>query len=181
MPITDEQKERKNEMRRLNRARKKEAIPQEEPEEIKEEPEEVEEEPEEIKEDPEEIRKRAIADKRRASLALARSKIKLNSQITKDKDIELTKVKEEILQLKELAKKKEKEAQIIPVVIPKRKAPIRQRPEKVESDYQQPIQQPIQQQQQPSMDYLINQSYAEQLQSRLRSNMIENAMRNTFM
>ena len=95
MPITDEQKERKNEMRRLNRARKKEAIPQEEPEEIKEEPEEVEEEPEEIKEDPEEIRKRAIADKRRASLALARSKIKLNSQITKDKDIELTKVKEE--------------------------------------------------------------------------------------
>ena len=158
MPITDEQKERKNEMRKLNRARKREAIPQEEPEEVKEDPEEVKEE--EIKEDPEEIRKRAIADKRRASLALARSKIKLNSQITKDKDIELTKVKEENLQLKEYARKKEEEAK----VIPKRRAPIRQ--------------QPIQQ---PSMDYLINQSYAEQLQTRLRSNMIENAMRNTFM
>jgi len=168
MPITDEQKERKNEMRKLNRARKREAIPQEEPEEVKEDPEEVKEE--EIKEDPEEIRKRAIADKRRASLALARSKIKLNSQITKDKDIELTKVKEEILQLKELAKKKEEEAK----VIPKRRAPIRQQPKKQEVEYQQPIQQ-------PSMDYLINQSYAEQLQTRLRSNMIENAMRNTFM
>ena len=40
-------------MRRLNRARKEEAIPQEEPEEIKEEPEKVKEEPEEVKEDPE--------------------------------------------------------------------------------------------------------------------------------
>jgi len=168
MPITDEQKERKNEMRKLNRARKREAIPQEEPEEVKEDPEEVKEE--EIKEDPEEIRKRAIADKRRASLALARSKIKLNSQITKDKDIELTKVKEENLQLKEYARKKEEEAK----VIPKRRAPIRQQPKKQEVEYQQPIQQ-------PSMDYLINQSYAEQLQTRLRSNMIENAMRNTFM
>ena len=170
MPLTDEQKERKNEMRRLNKARKKEAIPQEEPEEIKEEP-------EEIKEDPEEIRKKAIADKRRASLALARSKIKLNSQITKDKDVELTKIKEENLQFKKLAKKKEEEARVIPVVIPKKKAPIRQRSKIEKVEYQQPIQQ----QQQPSMDYLINQSYAEQLQTRLRDNMLQNAMRNTFM
>ena len=104
MPITEEQKERKNEMRRLNRARKKEVVQTEskeepqEPEEPKEEPEEPKEEPQE---DPEVIRKRAIADKRRASLALARSKIKLNSQITKEKDVELTKIKEEKLQLKE--------------------------------------------------------------------------------
>jgi len=174
MPITDEQKERKNEMRKLNRARKKEVI-KVEPEEIKVEPikddlEEIKDDSEEIKIDPEEIRKKAIADKRRASLALARSKIKLNSQITKDKDVELTKVKEEILQLKELAKKKEEEAQIIP----KKRAPIRQRPKKQEVEYSQPIQQ-------PSMDYLINQSYAEQLQTRLRDNMIQTAMRNTFM
>ena len=90
------------------------------------------------------------------------------------KDIELTKVKEEILQLKELAKKKEEEAQIIP----KRKsAPIRQRSKKEEVEYQQPIQQSPK----PSTDYLLNQSYAEQLQTRLRDNMLQNAMRNTFM
>jgi len=78
MPITEEQKERKNEMRRLNRARKKEVVKtvsKEEPEEPKEEPEEPKEEPQEPQEDPEVIRKRAIADKRRASLALARSKL----------------------------------------------------------------------------------------------------------
>jgi len=51
--------------------------------------------------------------------------------------------------------------------------PIRQRSKK-EEVYQQPIPQ-------PSMDYLINQSYAEQLQSRLRDNMLQNVMRNTFM
>ena len=86
-------------------------------------------------------------------------------------------MKEENLQLKELAKKKEEEARVIPEVIPKRKAPIRQRPKKQEVEYQQPIQQ----QPKPSTDYLLNQSYAEQLQTRLRDNMIQNAMRNTFM
>jgi len=173
MPITDEQKESRNEMRRLNRTRKKVVVPQEEQEEIKEEPEEIKEESKENKEEPEEIRKKVIADKRRASLALARSKIKLNSQITKDKDVELTKDKEKNLQLKELARKKREEVQVIPEVIPEKKIPIRQRLKK-EEVYQQPIQQ-------PSMDYLINQSYAEQLPSRLRDNMLQNVMRNTFM
>ena len=88
MALTEEQKERKNEMTWLNRARKKEVVPKQEPEEPKEEPqeqkEEPKEEPEEPQEDPEIIRKRAIADKRRASLALARSKIKSKSQITKE-------------------------------------------------------------------------------------------------
>ena len=121
MPITDEQKESRNEMRRLNRTRKKVVVPQEEQEEIKEEPEEIKEESKEIKEEPEEIRKKVIADKRRASLALARSKINFNLQITKDKDVELTKVKEENLQLKELANKKEEEVQVILEVIPKKK------------------------------------------------------------
>ena len=82
---TEEQKDRKNEMRRLNRARKKEVISKEEPEEQNE----PIEEPQEPQEDPEVIRKRTIADKQRASLALTRSKIKLNSQITKEKDVEL--------------------------------------------------------------------------------------------
>jgi len=177
MPVTDEQKERKNEMRRLNRARKKAIIspePEEEPEEEKEEPVESPEEPEE---DPELIRKRAIADKRRASLALARSKIKPKSQITKEKDDEIAQIKEENARLKELAKKEV----VIPEIVPKKVAkvyntPVRQRPKK-EKVYQQPQQI----QQQPSMDYLVNQSYAEQLQTRLRDNMLQRMMQDTFM
>ena len=58
--MTEEQKERKNEMRRLNRARKKEVISKEEPKESQEEPQEPQEEPQEPQEDPEVIRKRAI-------------------------------------------------------------------------------------------------------------------------
>jgi len=110
MALTEEQKEKQNEMRRLNRARKKEVVSKEGPEEPKGEPEEPKEEPQEPQEV---IRKKAIADKRRVSLALARSKIKLNSQITKDKDVELTKIKEENLQLTELANKKEEVPEIV--------------------------------------------------------------------
>ena len=172
MPVSEEQKERKNQMRRLNRARKKQLIspeepqePKEEAEEAKEEPEEAKEEPQEPKEDAEVIRKRAIADKRRASLALARSKIKPKSQITRDKDIEIAKIKEENMRLKELAIKP-----VIPEVVAKKA--VRQRPKKEE--YEQPIQQ-------PSMDYLVNQSYAEQLQARLKQNMHHRMMSDTFM
>ena len=158
---TEEQKDRKNEMRRLNRARKKEVIskeepkepkeepqePQEEPQEPQEEPNEPIEEPQEPQEDPEVIRKRAIADKRRASLALAWSKIKLNSQITKGKDVELSKMKEENLQLKELAKKEKEVQPVIPEIVPK-KVPIKQRPKKQEV-YQEP-------EQPPTIDYLAD-------------------------
>ena len=177
MPVSEEQKERKNQMRRLNRARKKQLISPEEPEEAKEEPEEAKEEPEEAKEEPQEpkedaevIRKRAIADKRRASLALARSKIKPKSQITRDKDIEIAHIKEENTRLKELAIKP-----VIPEVVAK-KAVVRQRVKKEE--YEQPIQPPIQP---PTMDYLVNQSYAEQLQKRLKENMHNRLMSDTFM
>jgi len=181
MPMTEEQKERKNEMRRLNRARKKEVISKEEPKEPQEEPQEPQEEPQEPQEDPEVIRKRAIADKRRASLALARSKIKLNSQITKEKDVELTKIKEENLQLKELANKKEEVPKIVKKPVKVYNTPIKQRPKK-EEVYQQPQQvQQIQQVQQPSIDYLTTQSYAEQLQKRLRDSMLQRMMQDTFM
>ena len=181
MAVTEEQKERKNEMRRLNRARKKEVIskqePNEEPQEPKEEPkEEPQEEPQEPQEDPEVIRKRAIADKRRASLALARSKIKSKSQITKEKDVELTKIKEENLQLKELANKKEKVPEIVKKPVKVCNTPIRQRPKK-----QEVYQESQQVQQQPSIDYLTTQSYAEQLQKRLRDSMLQRMMQDTFM
>lgn len=176
---TEEQKDRKNEMRRLNRARKKEVISKEEPEEQNEpieEPNEAIEEPQEPQEDPEAIRKRAIADKRRASLALARSKIKLNSQITKDKDVELTKMKEENMQLKELANKKEEVHEIVKKPVKMYNTPIKQRPKK-EKVYQQPQQV----QQEPSIDYLVDKSYGEKLQTRLRDNMLQRMMQDTFM
>ena len=102
MAVTEEQKERKNEMRRLNRARKKAMISPEEPEEPTGE---TEEPTEETEEDPEVIRKRAIKDKRSASLSSVRSKIKPKSQITREKDDEIAQIKEENAKLKELAKK----------------------------------------------------------------------------
>ena len=74
----------------------------------------------------------SIADKRRASWALARSKIKSKSQITTEKDVELTKIKEENLQLKESANKKEEIQPAIPEIVKKPvkvcNTPIRQRP-----------------------------------------------------
>jgi hypothetical protein len=178
MSITDAQRLRKNEMAKLNRARKKEL---KEPE-VKSEDEEiievdVKEEPEnivEVVEDPEIVRKKAIADKRRISLALARSKIRNRNVVKQEKDDELTKVKEENERLKELAKK-EKEIPVIQEVVKKKVArvapvPVRQRPKKQEV-YQQP----------PTIDYLTHQSYAEQLQIRLRNNMHHQMMQDTFM
>ena len=163
---TEEQKDRKNEMRRLNRARKKEVISKEEPQEPQEEP----QEPPEPQEDPEVIRKKIIADKRRASLALARTKKKTNSQNTKD---EIIKVKEENIQLKELAKKKEVEIQaVIPEIVPKVK---KQRPKKVQVPKVQQVQH------EPSIDYLVDKSYGEKLQTRLRDNMLQRMMQDTFM
>ena len=140
MSLTEEQTERKNEMRRLNRARKKEVISKEEPEEPKEEPEEPKEDPQEPQEDPEVIRKRAIADKRRASLALARSKIKSKSQITKEKDTEIEKIKKENAKLIELNQKEEIQT-VVPEIVKKPvkmyNTPKKQRPKK-EEVYQQP-------------------------------------------
>jgi len=66
MVLTEEYKERKNAMRRLNRARMKEVVLKEEPEEPKEESEEPIEVPQEPPKDPEVIRKRAIDYKRRS-------------------------------------------------------------------------------------------------------------------
>ena len=95
MALTEEQRQRKNEMAKLNRARKKELKEPEiksENEEIvevnvKEEPEKIVEVVEVIEvEDPEVIRKKAIADKRRASLALARSKIRNRNVVKQEKD-----------------------------------------------------------------------------------------------
>ena len=182
MALTEEQKEGKNEMRRLNRARKKAIVspePVQEPEEEKEEPEELPEEPKEPEEDPEIARKRAIADKRRASLALARSKIKPKSQITKEKDIEVTQIKEENARLKEIAKKEE--IPVIPEVVPKKVAKVYNTPVKQSPKKQEVYQEPQQVQQQPTIDYLVDKSYAETLASKLKQNMYQKMMQDTFM
>ena len=181
MSITDAQRLRKNEMAKLNRARKKELKEPEvksENEEfvevnVKEEPEKNVEVVEVIEvEDPEVIRKKAIADKRRTSLALARSKIRNRNVVKQEKDDELTKIKEENLQLKELAKKEKEVQPVIPEVVQKvakmYNTPIRQRPKK-------------QVQKEPSIDYLVDKSYGETLANKLRSNMLQRMMQETFM
>ena len=89
MPLTDEQRQRKNEMAKLNRAKKKALVIEYESEIESNEPieDDVKDEVEEVEkvevEDPEIARKKVIADKRRESLTLARSKIKPKSHITK--------------------------------------------------------------------------------------------------
>jgi len=185
MSITDAQRLRKNEMAKLNRARKKELKEPEvksENEEfvevnVKEEPEKNVEVVEVIEvEDPEVIRKKAIADKRRTSLALARSKIRNRNVVKQEKDDELTKIKEENLQLKELAKKEKEVQPVIPEVVQKvakmYNTPIRQRPKKQ-------VQQQVQKE--PSIDYLVDKSYGETLANKLRSNMLQRMMQETFM
>jgi hypothetical protein len=116
--LTPEQKARKNELARLARSKKKEAkLNEDVPEAVENEYEDdsSDNEPldEPVVEDPETIRKREIADKRRASLALARSKIKPKSQITKEKNEEIERMKEENQRLTEEADKANNANQIL--------------------------------------------------------------------
>jgi len=182
MPLTDEQRQRKNEMAKLNRAKKKEApIIQYESDSDSDSVVQVDvvddvQEAEKVEvEDPEIVRKRAIADKRRESLALARSKIKPKSQITKEKDTEIAQMKAENERLRA---ENAKVLTVKPQVIKKcarEPEPIRQRPIRQEREPRQ------QREREPSIDYLAQQSYAEQLQTRLRENMLQRMMSDTFM
>jgi len=128
--LTAEQKERKNELARALRAKKrfeKQVMRGSSPSaEIEEEDAEDTDDTEDtrvtqvtqvtrvtqVTEDPEITRKKEIAEKRRASLALARSKIKPKSQITKEKNEEIEKMREENERLKEEA---EKAKQVVPM------------------------------------------------------------------
>ena len=108
MALTEEQRQRKNEMAKLNRAKKKAPVIEYESEsnepiedDVKNEVQEVEKVEVKVEvEDPEIARKKAIADKRRESLTLARGKIKPKSQITKEKDTEIALMKAENERLK---------------------------------------------------------------------------------
>ena len=93
MALTEEQRQQKNEMATFKRAKKKAPVIEYESESDGAIEDDVEDEVQEggkvEVEDPEITRKKAIADKRRESLTLARSKIKPKSQITKEKDNEI--------------------------------------------------------------------------------------------
>ena len=184
--LTPEQKARKNELARALRARKKDEKKNEvlmnEYESDKDEVIENVVVENEVIEDPEVIRKREIAEKRRASLALARSKIKPKSQITKEKDDEINKMKEENERLKQNIasveiESRERKPKIIKKYV-REVAPIKTKPRREERHIEQHQENP---KQPSSINYLAEQSYAEQLQQRLRENMLNKVMYDTFM
>jgi hypothetical protein len=207
----DEKRNRKNELARIRRANGKNAVvdtEMPEPDSVPE-PEPELPEPEPMPPTPEEIemkRKEAIAEKRRQSLILARSKITPKNVIRKDaidkvnkKDMEIEVAKREADEIKrkaheyaETTKKKAEEdikvmqslvkTKIISDAEPKKKDKIRSKsvaPRMRETPPPpQPQQvQPIQQQQQQN---LIQMSYTEQLKMRLREQQLQHLMSDTF-
>lgn len=179
--LTDIQKQRKNELARLRRAElrkdKEDQINSSIPEAV--ESDESDNEDENIEEpviiDDEEERKRAIAEKRRQSLAIARSKIRPKSQIKAEKDDEIKKIKEENEKLRMEA---EKAKQIQPVQ--QVQQPIKQKTKIIKKIVRRPRTEP-RDGEMNSIEYLTQQTYAEQLRTKLRENMLNNIMMDTFM
>ena len=207
----DEKRNRKNELARIRRANGKNAVvdtEMPEPDSVPE-PEPELPEPEPMPPTPEEIemkRKEAIAEKRRQSLILARSKITPKNVIRKDaidkvnkKDMEIEVAKREADEIKrkaheyaETTKKKAEEdikmmqslvkTKIISDAEPKKKEKVRSKsiaPRMRESPppQPQPVQPQVQQQQQQN---LIQMSYTEQLKMRLREQQLQRLMSDTF-
>jgi hypothetical protein len=206
----DEKKNRKNELARIRRANGKNAVVDTEMTEPDSVPEPEPELPEPMPPTPEEIemkRKEAIAEKRRQSLILARSKITPKNVIRKDaidkvnkKDMELNDAKREAEEIKrkayeeaEATKKKAAEdvevmkslvkTKIISDTEPKKKvrsksvAPRMRETPSPPQPQPQPQPQPVQQQQRPD---LIQLSYTEQLKQRLREQQLQRLMSDTF-
>ena len=204
----DEKRNRKNELARIRRANGKQnsvvdsemvEIPEPEPQP------EPTPEPEPTVEEIEMKRKESIAEKRRQSLILARSKITPKNVIRKDaiekvakKDMEIETAKREADEIKrkaheyaETTKKKAEEdikvmqslvkTKIISDAEPKKKEKMRSKsvaPRMRESPPPQPqqVQPQVQQQQQN----LIQMSYTEQLKQRLREQQLQRLMSDTF-
>ena len=127
-------------------------------------------------EDKEEIRRKEIAEKRRASLALARTKIKSRASIRQEANTEIEKIKEENDKLKKDAEIQKgileaEQQRLKPTIIKKYIRP------KKEAKSQPSVPSVPDQ----SINYLAEQSYAEQLQIKLRENMINKIMMDTFM
>ena len=190
MPLTEEQKQRKNEKAKERRLTNKLQKAQSELVELEAtklpEPEVIEN-----IEDPDEVQKRKmeIAEKRRKTLEIARSKRTTPTQIRKNneeemarlkaekeqemmiKEQEMMKMKEENEKLKTIAEEKQKVKIVkkyvstpIPIPMKKKKSP---RPQEVAVAV-------------PSTEYLVQQTYAEQLQERMRQAMLNKVMASTF-
>ena len=202
----DEKRNRKNEMARIRRANGKNSVVDTEMVESdnvpEPEPELPQVEPEPTTEEIEMKRKEAIAEKRRQSLILARSKITPKNVIRKEaidkvnkKDMEIETAKREADEIKrkaheyaETTKKKAEEdikvmqslvkTKIISDTEPKKKEKMRSKsvtPRMRETPPPQP--QPVQQQQRPD---LIQLSYTEQPKQRLREQQLQRLMTDTF-
>jgi len=203
----DDKRIRKNEMVRIRRANGKNSVVDTEVVEIPEpEPQpEPTPEPEPTAEEIEMKRKEAIAEKRRQSLILARSKITPKNVIRKDaiekvakKDMEIETAKREADEIKrkaheyaETTKKKAEEdikvmqslvkTKIISDAEPRKKEKMRSKSvaprmrETPSPPQPQPVQPQIQQQQN-----LIQMSYTEQLKMRLREQQLQHLMSDTF-
>ena len=204
----DEKRNRKNEMARIRRANGKQNsvvdTEMHEPDNVPQpEPELPQAEPEPTAEEIEMKRKEAIAEKRRQSLILARSKITPKNVIRKDaidkvnkKDMEIEVAKREADEIKrqaheyaETTKKKAEEdikvmqslvkTKIISDAEPRKKEKVRSKsvaPRMRETPSPpQPQPQPVQPQQN-----LIQMSYTEQLKQRLREQQLQRLMSDTF-
>lgn len=189
-PLTDEERERNNIKRRERRLKNNLDRIQKDMNELEAtklpEPEVIEN-----IEDPDEVQKRKmeIAEKRLKALELARSKKISPSQIRKNneeevmrikaekeqemmiKEQEMMKMKEENEKLKAIAEEKQKVKIVkkyvstpIPIPMKKKKSP---RPQEVAVAV-------------PSTEYLVQQTYAEQLQERMRQAMLNKVMASTF-
>ena len=207
----DEKRDRKNAMARIRRANGKNSVTDTEMVESDNVPEPEPElpEPEPMPPTVEEIemkRKEAIAEKRRQSLILARSKITPKNVIRKDaidkvnkKDMELNDAKREAEEIKkkayedaEATKKKAEEdikvmqslvkTKIISDAEPKKKEKMRSKSvaPRMRETPSPPQPQPFQQQPVQQQQNLIQMSYTEQLKMRLREQQLQHLMSDTF-
>jgi hypothetical protein len=187
--LTEEQRQRKNELSRLNRLKKKDNFvtpPLPEPDSFPEVTPAPEPEPMSSTEDLERKRKDAIVDKSRQSLILTRSKITPKNQIRKEKDMEIENTKKESEEVKrkthadsEIVKKKTEDDVELMKSLVKDKVNVPKPDPKPRSRSVNPREHQVPQQQ--STEHLVNQSYAETLQRRLHDQMINRMMSETFM
>lgn len=186
-PLTAEQKQRKNEMAKERRLKNKMDKVQHELSDLEETRLPIPE-PIVIKDDTDEIAKRKleIAEKRKKSLELARSKIKSRTQIRNEKDEEMDKIRQENERIKSeaamLLKQKEEELNKVREEKQKVKKVIKYIPQEVVVKKKKEPQQIIakEEKQEPTFDYLAQQSYAEQLQRKMRDTIMNKIMADTF-
>jgi hypothetical protein len=194
MPLTEEQKQRKNEKAKERRLKNKMEKAQSELVELEAtklpEPEIIEN-----IEDPDEVQKRKmeIAEKRRKTLEIARSKRITPTQIRKNNEEELARIKAEkeqemMIKEQEMMKMKEENEKLKTIAEEKQKVKI------IKKYVTAPIPIPMKKKKvgetapnadkkevaSPSTDYLVQQTYAEQLQKRMRETMLNRLMLDTF-